>query len=76
MHDISLAGPLRGNKLRTIRKNKGWTQEQMAVVLGVSVATVRNWEHGNVHKAELARTLYWLRKNPEPRYPMRGAPTS
>lgn len=35
-----------GQQLKTIRKEKGMTQVQLAKFLDVSVASVRNWEQG------------------------------
>ena len=35
-----------GNKIRELRKEKGWTIEEMAEKLGVSVGIVSEWERG------------------------------
>lgn len=35
-----------GQRVRTLRKKKGWTQEEFAEVLGMHVNTVIRWENG------------------------------
>lgn len=32
--------------IRQLRKEKGWTQQELAAQVGVSLATVYNWESG------------------------------
>lgn len=34
-------------KLRELRKQRGITQEQLALTLGVSSRTIKHWEHGS-----------------------------
>lgn len=42
--------------IRRAREKRGWTQEQLAKALGVSVMTIRNWEAGrHAPKNALAR---------------------
>jgi transcriptional regulator with XRE-family HTH domain len=40
--------------LRQSRKNHGWSQEQVARMLGVSLYTVQRWELGKTHPSPLA----------------------
>jgi len=47
-------------RLRVARATLGLTQAAMAEMLGVSVATVRNWEQGRVEPDDAARTLIRL----------------
>ena len=42
-------------KLRAIRKKKGWSQEHLARVLGVSFQTVHRWETGKFEPSQLAQ---------------------
>lgn len=46
---IKLAG-----KIRHCRKLKGWTQEQLARNIGVSLNTVQRWESGKTRPSPLA----------------------
>jgi putative transcriptional regulator len=41
-------------KIRQCRKLKGWTQEQLARNIGVSLNTVQRWESGKTHPSPLA----------------------
>jgi transcriptional regulator with XRE-family HTH domain len=43
-----------GDKIRQCRKLKGWTQEQLARTIGVSLNTVQRWESGKTHPSPLA----------------------
>jgi putative transcriptional regulator len=47
-------------RLRVARATLGLTQAGMAALLGVSVATVRNWEQRRVEPDDAARTLIRL----------------
>ena len=52
----------RGERIRKMREQKGFTQEQLAELLNVSVNTISNWECGNTnirinHVGKLARVL-------------------
>lgn len=38
-----------GENLRQLRRGAHFTQCEMALLAGVSQATVNNWEHGRVH---------------------------
>jgi transcriptional regulator with XRE-family HTH domain len=42
------------NKIRQCRKLKGWTQEQLARNIGVSLNTVQRWESGKTRPSPLA----------------------
>jgi putative transcriptional regulator len=42
------------NKIRQCRDIKGWTQEQLARNLGVSLNTVQRWESGKTRPSPLA----------------------
>jgi len=42
------------SKIRQCRTRKGWTQEQMARSIGVSLNTVQRWEAGKTHPSPLA----------------------
>ena len=42
-------------KLRAIRKKKGWSQEHLARELGVSFQTVHRWETGKFGPSPLAQ---------------------
>jgi transcriptional regulator with XRE-family HTH domain len=43
--------------LRLLRKNRIWTQEQLAQSIGVSVYTVTRWERGQFKPSYLAWTI-------------------
>lgn len=45
---------LRG-KVRELRKKRGWTQEDMAREIGVSLSTVQRWERQGGEPTRLAR---------------------
>jgi len=42
------------DKLKHCRSRKGWTQEQLARNIGVSLNTVQRWESGKTHPSPLA----------------------
>jgi putative transcriptional regulator len=42
------------DKIRQCRKLKGWTQEQLARNIGVSLNTVQRWESGKTRPSPLA----------------------
>ncbi len=42
-------------KLRAIRKRKGWSQERLARELGVSFQTIHRWETGKFEPSQLAQ---------------------
>jgi len=42
------------DKLKHCRGRKGWTQEQLARKIGVSLNTVQRWETGKTHPSPLA----------------------
>ncbi|UCG15022.1 MAG: helix-turn-helix transcriptional regulator [Deltaproteobacteria bacterium] len=42
-------------KIRYLRKVKGWTQEQLARNLGLSLNTVQRWEMGKNKPSPLAK---------------------
>ena len=46
---------LSGRQIINLRKTKGWTQEQLARILGVSLNTVQRWEMGRNKPSPLAR---------------------
>lgn len=56
-----------GKKLRILRKTKGYTQQQLADLLGVQRATVSNYEVGrrSPHIKELERIAEFLGVNLE-----------
>lgn len=42
-------------RIKYLRKVKGWTQEQLARNLGVSLNTVQRWEMGKTKPSPLAK---------------------
>ena len=42
-------------KVRELRKRKGWAQEDMAREMGVSLSTVQRWENRGGQPTRLAR---------------------
>ena len=42
-------------KVRELRKKKGWAQEDLAREVGVSLSTVQRWEKQEVKPTRLAR---------------------
>jgi len=42
-------------KVKELRKKKGWTQEDMAQEIYVSVSTVQRWEKQGANPTRLAR---------------------
>lgn len=42
------------SKIRQCRTQKGWTQEQLARSIGVSLNTVQRWESGKTRPSPLA----------------------
>jgi len=42
-------------KVRELRKKKGWAQEDLARVIGVSLSTVQRWEKKGGEPTRLAR---------------------
>ncbi len=42
-------------KVRDLRKKKGWAQEDMARVIGVSLSTIQRWEKKGGEPTRLAR---------------------
>lgn len=50
------------NKLKHCRVSKGWSQEQLARGLGVSLNTVQRWESGKTRPSPLAmeKLQAWL----------------
>jgi transcriptional regulator with XRE-family HTH domain len=54
--------------LSQARESRGWTQEELAAVVGCSLSSVKSWEAGRripgpVHQVRLTKAL---RLNPEP----------
>lgn len=43
--------------VRTMRRERGWTQEQLALILGINVRTVQRLERGGVPSLETAQAL-------------------
>jgi len=43
--------------IRTMRRERGWTQEQLALILGVNVRTVQRLENGGAPSLETAQAL-------------------
>src|SRR3990167_5545670 len=43
--------------LRTLRRDRSWTQEQLALILGVNVRTVQRLEGGGTPSLETAQAL-------------------
>ena len=43
-----------GEKIKELRRDKGWTQEKLACNLGVSLSTVQRWEEGRGKPSKLA----------------------
>ena len=44
-----------GGDIRAIREAQGWSQEEAARWLGVSVHTLSRWENGHAQPSKLAR---------------------
>ncbi len=42
-------------KLKTLRKKRGWAQEDLAREIGVSLSTIQRWESKEVRPIRLAR---------------------
>ena len=42
-------------KVRELRKRKGWAQEDLARVIGVSLSTIQRWEKKGGEPTRLAR---------------------
>ena len=42
-------------KVRELRKKRGWAQEDLAREIGVSLSTVQSWETKEVNPTRLAR---------------------
>jgi len=42
-------------KVKALRKNRGWTQEDLAREIGVSLSTVQRWESKGANPTRLAR---------------------
>ena len=49
-----------GNELRTIREEFGWTQDRMAVEIGVTANTIARWERDEIDIYEPAARLISL----------------
>ncbi|MBJ7412848.1 MAG: helix-turn-helix transcriptional regulator [Phenylobacterium sp.] len=43
--------------IRTMRRERDWTQEQLALILGINVRTVQRLERGGVPSLETAQRL-------------------
>lgn len=43
--------------IRSMRRERGWTQEQLALILGINVRTVQRLERGGVPSLETAQGL-------------------
>jgi transcriptional regulator with XRE-family HTH domain len=43
------------DRIKKLRKSKGWSQEQLARSLGVALNTVQRWEMGKTKPSPLAR---------------------
>ena len=44
-----------GERVRALRKKKGWAQEDLARIIGVSLSTVQRWEKKGGEPTRLAR---------------------
>jgi transcriptional regulator with XRE-family HTH domain len=42
-------------KVKTLRKKKGWAQEDLAREIGVSLSTIQRWENRGGNPTRLAR---------------------
>jgi transcriptional regulator with XRE-family HTH domain len=42
-------------KVRALRKKRGWAQEDLAREMGVSLSTIQRWEKRGGHPTRLAR---------------------
>lgn len=59
-------GPGPGQRLRQLRKHIGWSQAEMAILLGVRQATVSDWERAKAFPAPAQqRALRNLVQNPD-----------
>ena len=47
-----------GERVKTVRKELGLTQKELAAALGVSFATVNRWENGQVNPSALAQSAF------------------
>ena len=54
---VQLRGSLSKEDVQAIRKKLKKSQDEFALMLGVSVATLRNWEQGRRHPHGPARAL-------------------
>jgi len=48
------------SEVRKIRKHYGLSQDKFASLMGISVATLRNWEQGRRKPEGAARVLFWV----------------
>ena len=53
----SRAFPVNPPEIRAMRERYGLTQERFATLMGISVATLRNWEQGRRHPEGSAQVL-------------------
>ena len=60
------ATELQAEDVRAIRSKLAKSQEEFALMIGVSVATLQNWEQGRRRPEGPARALLWVAaKNPQ-----------
>jgi transcriptional regulator with XRE-family HTH domain len=46
-----------GERIRACRKLVGLTQQQAAILLGISASTLSNWENGKAIRHDVSRTI-------------------
>jgi DNA-binding transcriptional regulator YiaG len=66
---VKKKSPAKGDiDIKALRQLRGWSQERLAQVLGVTWSTVNRWENGHTKPSPLAlRTIQELLKSPAER---------
>jgi len=45
--------------VKTVRKNLGMSQEELAHILKVSFSTINRWENGKTHPNKMAKSVFF-----------------